>query len=135
MTGAILGKLGTWAYALLVAAIAWATPVGPLLGLVGVLLTADTLTGIAAAVKRKESITSRRLSRVVWKAVAYQCAVISGFALEGLFPGLLPVAKLCATAIALVEAHSIAENVKSVTGVDLKGIIAKLSPDKQPPQQ
>lgn len=128
LAGSVFAK---WGLALAVAAFAWLAPAGPLLGLVGVLLMADTVTGILAARAKGEALTSRRLSRLVWKALAYQCAIISGLALEGIVPGVLPLAKLCATAIAVVEAKSLAENVKAVTGVDLSSVISKLSQQKR----
>jgi hypothetical protein len=65
------------------------------------------------------------MSRTIYKALGYQLAVITGFALESLVPGGIPVAKLCASAIGLVEAKSIYESVQVLTGLNLKGILTK----------
>jgi hypothetical protein len=97
---------------------------------VGLLIAVDFVTGILAARKRGEPITSRAMGRTIWKCVGYQLAVISGFALEWLVPGGLPIAKLCAAAIGLSEFKSLAENIKAITGVDLWAVIKKAREDK-----
>jgi Bacteriophage holin family len=117
--------LPKWLAPLVLAALAWLAPIHALLGLVGLLISIDFVLGIAAAVKKGEAITSKAMSRTVYKALGYQLAVITGFALESLVPGGIPVAKLCASAIGLVEAKSICESVQVLTGLNLKGILAK----------
>ena len=118
--------IAKWIMPLMLAMLA---PIYPLMGAVGVLIAADLVTGILAARKRGEAITSRAMSRTITKALVYQLAVISAFALEGLVG--LPVAKLIAAVIGLVEFKSLAENVKAITGVDLKQVIAKISSQKR----
>jgi len=116
-----------WGFALALSAFALLAPVHGLLGAVAFLIAADLVTGLLAAHKRGDKLTSKALSRTIYKTVSYQLAVISGFALEGLVPGALPVAKLCAAAIGLVEAKSILENVHSLTGTNLRGVLSKLT--------
>jgi hypothetical protein len=120
-----------WLLSLALAAVALLAPIHTLMGAVGFLIAADFLTGILAARKRGEPITSRAMGRTIYKALGYQLAVISGFALEALIPGGLPVAKLCAAAIGLVEFRSLAENVKTLTGVDLSSVVRKVRGDKE----
>jgi hypothetical protein len=122
--------VASWLKALFLAGLALLAPIHALMGAVGFLIAADFITGILAARKRGEPLTSKAMGRTIFKALGYQLAVISGFALESLMPGGLPVAKLCAGAIGLVEFTSVAENVKTLTGVDLGSILKKLRADK-----
>jgi len=93
--------VASWLKALFLAGLAILAPIHALMGAVGFLIGADFITGILAARKRGEPITSKAMGRTIFKALGYQLAVISGFALEALMPGGLPVAKLCAGAIGL----------------------------------
>jgi len=109
-----------------VAALSLLAPIHVLMISVGFLIAADLVTGVAAAIKRGDKITSKALSRTIYKCLGYQLAVISGFALEFLVPGGLPIAKLIAAAVGLVEGKSLLENVKAITGVDLTSVLAKV---------
>jgi hypothetical protein len=116
-----------WVLPFFASIIALLAPIHALMAGVGFLIFADMVTGIVAARKREEPITSRALSRTVWKAVVYQVAVVSGFALEHLVSGVLPIAKLVAGMIGCVEFLSMSENVKTVTGLDLRSIAEKIT--------
>jgi len=118
--------LAKWLLPILVSALAFLAPIHVLMGSVGFLIFADLMTGMLAAKKRGEALTSRAMSRTIYKVLGYQLAVISGFVLEGLVPGGLPIAKLCAGAIGLVETKSLLENVRTLTGVDLSSVLAKV---------
>lgn len=63
--------------------------------------------------------------------VVYQIAVITGFLCETyLLNGVIPVSKLVAAAIGMVEIKSIFENCNSILGYDLfKQVIQKLGSD------
>ena len=116
-----------WLLPVLLSAIAFLAPIHVLMASVGFLIFVDLVTGILAAKKRGEAITSRAMSRTIYKVVCYQLAVISGIVLEGLIPGGLSIAKLCAGAVALVEFKSFLENVQTLTGVDLlTSVLAKV---------
>lgn len=117
----------TWIKSIMMAMLAFLAPIHLLMICVGILIGADFITGIARAVKKKQKITSNAMKRTVVKSLIYQVAVISGFALETIMPGGLPIAKLVASAIALVEFKSIAENVQGSTGIDLVAVIKKVS--------
>lgn len=119
--------LPKWFSSLVLAALAWLAPIHTLMALVGLLIGIDFVLGVAAAVKRGEKLTSKAMSRTIYKSLGYQLAVITGFVLESLVPVAgLPIAKLCASAIALVEAKSIVESVRDLTGLDLRAVIAKV---------
>jgi len=120
-----------WFLALALSALALLAPVTGLMGAVGVLIGADFITGVLAARKRGEALTSKAMSRTITKALVYQLAVISAFALEGLVPGGLPIAKLIAAAVALVEFRSLTENVKTLTGVDMTSILEKIQKKRE----
>lgn len=102
--------------AILIALIATLAPIHGLIMIVGFLIFADLITGMIAAYNRGEKMKSSAMRRTLVKMAAYQFAVISGFVLELLVPGSLPIAKMVAGAIGIVELKSILENVESVAG-------------------
>lgn len=109
-----------WMQHLGIAIIAVLAPIQAVMITVGVLVLGDLITGVAAAIKKSEHISSARLRDTVSKALVYQVAVISGFLVESyLMPGTLPVSKLIAGAIGLAELKSILENLNMVVGTDL----------------
>lgn len=111
--------------------IAVLAPAKALLISVGFLILADLITGIWAALKRGERIKSAVMRRTISKMVIYQLAVISGFLVETyMLEELLPVSKIVASVIGLVELKSILENCNYILGYDLfKTVIAKLGSD------
>lgn len=110
----------SWAEALLLSTLAVLAPIKPLIIVVGFLVLADTITGVWAAKKRKEQLTSARLRDFLTKLFIYQLCIIAGFSMEAyIIDHLLPVAKLIAGAVAVVEIKSLAENANSILGVDI----------------
>jgi hypothetical protein len=89
---------------------------------------ADLVTGIWAALKRGEKVSSAAMRRTVSKIFIYQLAVVSGFMLETyILEGILPVAKIVAGVIGMVEFKSILENSNHIVGGDIfKLVIQKL---------
>lgn len=126
--------MSEWLTRILVASVAALAPIHAVIVSVGVLIFADLVTGIWAAKKRNEKIGSAAMRRTVSKIVIYQTAVITGFLLETyLLSGLLPVAKLVAGVIGLVEFKSILENSNSILGQDLfKSVLLKLGSENDP---
>jgi DNA-binding ferritin-like protein (Dps family) len=107
-------------------------PAVPLLLAVGFLIFADFATGIWAAYKRGEVITkSSGWRRSVTKIAVYNFAVLSGFIIEThMLNEVLPVSKIIASVIGLVELKSILENSNTILGGDLfKMVIARLGSD------
>lgn len=107
---------------------AFLIPIKPLIILVGVMISLDTITGVWKSKKKKVPITSRALSAVVSKMVLYQAAVILFFALEkymlgdfiGLFTSIpLFLTKVVSTILCGIEITSINENFKSATNKSL----------------
>lgn len=98
---------------------------------VGFLILADLITGIWAALKRGEKIRSAAMRRTISKMVVYNLAVISGFLVETyMLEGFMPVSKIVASVIGLVELKSVLENANTILGQDLfKLVIAKLGSD------
>lgn len=113
--------IGKHIAALGVAVAAVLTPAVPIIVFTGVLIFTDTLTGIWAAIKRKERITSKALGRTVTKLVAYSLAILSTFGFEMMFPALqiVHMGQIASGYICLVELKSIYENVSDITGLDI----------------
>jgi hypothetical protein len=109
-------------------------PIKELMLTIGFLVASDMLVGIWKALKLKQRIRSRRMSDTVTKLLLYQIAIMSGFLIETfIISELIPITKLVATVIAVIEFKSIVESIESVTGKDLwsklKAIIGRKSED------
>lgn len=103
-------------------------PIKMLMISVGFLIIADLITGIWAAKKRSESIKSAAMRRTISKILIYQLAVISGFLVEKyMLEELIPISKIVASVIGLVELKSILENSNYILGYDIfKSVINRL---------
>ncbi len=113
--------MGKHITALLIAITAILTPAVPIIIFTGVLIFSDTATGIWAAMKRKEKITSRALGRTATKIVLYSAVILLTFGFEVFFPALqyVHMGQIASGYICLVELKSIYENVSSITGLDI----------------
>ena len=120
-----------WVKKLLIASTAALAPIKMVLVTVGFLILVDLVTGIWAALKRKEKISSAVMRRTISKMLVYQLAIISGFMLETyILDGVLPVAKIVAGVIGMVEFKSILENSNKIVGGDIfKAVLTKLGSD------
>ena len=99
-------------------------PVHAMMVSVGVLIVADLATGIWAAKKRGEQIKSARIRDSITKMVIFQVAVITAFVMENfLLEGTIPVTKIVAAAIAFSEGKSLFENINTITGKDVFGML------------
>ena len=102
-------------------------PIHAIMAVAGTLIVADAVTGIWAAKKRGEKITSAALRRTVSKMVIYQLVVITGFLTETfMLEGALPISKVAASAIALTELLSIVENANQILETDIFDKVKKL---------
>lgn len=107
----------TWLKASLLGLFAVFTPVHTVMATAGALLIIDLILGVWAAAKRKEIITSAALRRTVSKLLVYEMAIITGYLAEHyMLSDSLPIVKLAAAAIALVEMKSILENLNEIHG-------------------
>lgn len=104
----------------LVSLVAVLAPIKAVLLVSGFLIFADLISGILAARKRGENISSAGLRRTLSKMLIYNLAVISGFLVETyMVSELLPISKLIAGTISLVELKSILENLNTINGTDI----------------
>ena len=118
----------------LLASLAVFLPIKELMLTIGFLVGADMVVGIWKALKLKQRIRSRRMSDTITKLLLYQIAIMSGFLIETfIIAELIPITKLVATVVAVIEFKSIIESIESVTGKDLwskiKTIIGRKSED------
>lgn len=103
-------------------------PIKPLMIAIGALIIIDLMLGIWAALRSKEKITSRRLSRTITKCMAYQLAIISSHIMESYFAQGIPIVKIVSGLIAITEFKSILENTTRMTGIDFwRSLIEKMT--------
>jgi len=103
-------------------------PVKTMIATVIILILADLVTGIIAAVKRKEKISSAGIRRTFTKFCVYNTGILLGFLVETyLLHGFLPVSKIAAGLIGVVEMKSVYENLDQLTEQPIfKALIDKL---------
>ena len=118
----------------LFASLAVFLPIKELMLTIGFLVAADLMVGVWKAIKTGQRIRSRRMSDTITKLLLYQLAIMSGFLIETfIISELIPITKLIATVIAIIEFKSIIESIEAVTGKDLwskiKAIVGRKSED------
>jgi uncharacterized membrane protein len=86
---------------------------------------ADTITGIMAARKRGEPITSKGLYRTSQKVVVYFVGIMIFEGSKNTFSLPLNITYMVAFTIATTELYSIAENIRSMTGVNIGTLILR----------
>lgn len=89
----------------------------------------DLITGVVAAKKRGEKLTSAGLARTVVKIAVYQVATLCAFlAQKYLVLDVMPICSLITSLIGLTELKSVLENLDSISGGSFfKIIIAKIN--------
>lgn len=109
-----------WALGIALSLLAVLTPIKPLLVSVGFLIFADAVSGILAARKRGEKISSSKLRSTISKTFIYQICIISAFVMEKyLISDAMPIAKIVAAAAGVVELKSLLENANQITGINV----------------
>lgn len=118
-----------WIQGICVSSMAFLLPIKLVIITAGVLIFADLITGIFAAKKRGERITSAALSRTIAKLAVYQTVIITGYMLQmNLLGNVVPVINIVGGVIGMVEFKSIIENANTILGADIfKEVIARLS--------
>lgn len=118
----------TWIKALGVSVLAVFAPIESMLISVGVLIVADLAFGLIASYKLSKPITSSGIRRTVTKSFIYLSVVCLGYVAEHYLIGdLLPVCKIIAGMIGVVEMKSILENADIINGGSVfKAVVAKL---------
>jgi phage-related holin len=86
---------------------------------------ADTITGIKAAKKEGQKISSKGLYRTTEKIVVYFVSILIFEGAKNTFSIPVPITYMVAMMIAATELFSIAENVKRITGVELGTLITR----------
>jgi uncharacterized membrane protein len=86
---------------------------------------ADTVTGIMAARKRGEPITSKGLYKTSQKVVTYFCGIMIFHGASVTFGLPSQIVYSVSFLIAFTELYSISENIKLITGVNLAMTILK----------
>jgi uncharacterized membrane protein len=86
---------------------------------------ADTVTGIMAARKRGEPITSKGLYRTSQKVVTYFCGIMIFHGASITFGLPSQIVYSVSFLISFTELYSISENIKVITGVNLKTTILR----------
>ncbi len=110
----------TWIKALALSLLAVVAPVKSLVMAALALIVFDTITGVMAARKRGERVTSAGFRRAVVKAMVYSTSLLIAHLVgHYLLEGAVPVVGLVGGALSLVEVTSISENIETVTGLNV----------------
>jgi uncharacterized membrane protein len=86
---------------------------------------ADTITGIKAARKEGQKISSKGLYRTTEKIVVYFVAILIFEGAKNTFNIPFPITYMVAMMISGTELFSVAENIKRITGVELGTLISR----------
>jgi FtsH-binding integral membrane protein len=97
-----------------------------------VLILIDLVTGVWAAKKRGEAITSNGLKTTIYKIVFYELAICLGFLAQTYLTGtVLPVCNLITSVIGLTEMTSILENLQTINpNISWASLISKFNTTK-----
>lgn len=113
-----------WIVAIVMACVNYLIPIKAFIFITLGMVAGDLITGIMAAGKRGERITSAGLSRSVVKFVMYAVAIVASHAMEDVyFKGSFPLVYTVAGYISVTEFWSLLENVGTVTGADIVSVI------------
>jgi phage-related holin len=113
---------------LIVVLLAVFAPIKAMIIVTVVLVIADLITGVLAARKKGQAITSAGLRRTVTKIGVYFTAICLSFLVEiFMIESILPISKIISGLIGVVELKSLMENLNYIHGSDIfKTIIDKL---------
>ena len=106
-----------WAY-IIASTISFFEPLWCLFLWFFIFIACDFVTGISAAIKERQIITSNGLSRTIKKLLMYTMVIVLVHAIDKdmLVVVDLGLAKICATIICGIELYSILENCYRLTG-------------------
>lgn len=114
LTGAFLG-----------AVLSFITPIAPFFWLAVGLVLLDTITGMIAARRRKEKISSKGFARLLSKIVVYMASIVACHGVEAVLH-VPNVTFLAVGAIAFTELMSVLENTRVVSGANVAGVVGGL---------
>jgi hypothetical protein len=105
LIGATLSILGVFA------------PIKELIVVTIVLILVDLVTGILAARKKQQQISSAGIRRTFTKFTVYLTGICIGWLVEHyMLEGFIPVSKIAAGLISIIEAKSVFENLDVING-------------------
>lgn len=90
---------------------------------IGFFVIVDFITGLIAAKKIQEPITSKKMRPTIGKFVAYGLGIIVAYIIEILFFPDFPSLKLIAGLMAWIELKSMNENFEKITGHNIFKIV------------
>lgn len=121
---------------LIVFLLAFIAPIKNAMIAVSVLIAIDFVFGIIAAIKSKEKIESKKMSRTAVKLFVYQVLLISAHLCEKYLLEWIPFVQVTLGFFALVEFISIGESFSKITGQNFiayaKNIIMSKFKEKMP---
>lgn len=121
-------KLSLFLKNFLVLILSFFLPIKGVILAVGFAIVADTVTGIIKAIKTKDEITSKKLSKIVSKMILYEGAIVLIFLIESFILGDLIglvtsmkfiLTKLVALTFIGIEIKSIDENYKAMYNISI----------------
>lgn len=120
--------------ATLISIVAVFAPIKTALLVIMLLVVADCITGMLAARKRGEKITSAKLRNTLSKFLIYNTAMLLGFLTEiYLLESSIPISKVVGGIVGATEIKSLVENLNTISGSDLfKVLIEKLGSKNLP---
>lgn len=122
-----MNKFFGWIETVILSLLAVFLPIEPVLAATGALIFADLITGVLAARKRGEPITSGGLRRTISKGLIYESAIMLAFLAEHYVSNVMPFVKMTSAMIAMTELKSCFENLNDLSGQQLlKALIDKL---------
>jgi len=106
-----------WAYTI-ASFIGFFEPLGVLMLWFLIFVACDTVTGICAAIKERQIISSSKLQRMIVKLLMYSMTIVLVHAIDMFMITLvdLGLARICSTIICGIELYSILENCYRITG-------------------
>ena len=102
-------------------------PAYPIIIGIGFLVTMDFVTGILAAKKRGEEITSKKMRPTIMKGFGYMASILIAFIMQNIFLTDMEVMKIVSGLVAMIELKSLDENLTDITG---KSIFKQFLKDK-----
>ena len=95
------------------------SPAYPMMMAIGFFLVADFITGIMAAKKRGEDISSKKMRPTITKGIGYMIAILVAHVFQQNFLTDIEVLKIVSGLIAFIEVKSLDENFRDITGKSL----------------
>lgn len=106
-----------WAY-MITGILGFMEPLWVLLLWFFIFVACDTITGVSAAIKNREIISSHKLQRTIKKLLMYSMTIVLVHAIDMYMMTIvdLGLAKICSSIICGIELYSIFENCYKITG-------------------